>query len=41
LGFNDVAALDDGAMWPCAYALTTLTPAVEKKVRALISKAAG
>ena len=41
LGFNDVAALDDGAMWPCAYALTTLTPADEKKVRALISKAAG
>jgi uncharacterized protein YdhG (YjbR/CyaY superfamily) len=41
LGFNDVAALDDGAMWPCAYALTSLTPADEKKVRALITKAAG
>jgi hypothetical protein len=41
LGFNDVAALDDGAMWPCAYALTTLTAADEKKVRALIAKAAG
>ena len=41
LGFNDVAALDDGAMWPCAYALTTLTAADEKKVRALITKAAG
>jgi len=41
LGFNDVAALDDGAMWPCAYALTTLTASDEKKVRALITKAAG
>ena len=41
LGFNDVAALDDGAMWPCAYALTTLTAADEKKVRALIARAAG
>lgn len=25
LGFSDVATLDDGAMWPSAYALTTLT----------------
>jgi len=41
LGFNDVAALDDGAMWPCAYALTTLTAADEKKVGALIARAAG
>ena len=41
LGFNDVAALDDGAMWPCAYALTTLTAPDEKKVRALIARAAG
>ena len=41
LGFNDVAALDDGAMWPCAYALTTLTAADEKKVRALVARAAG
>jgi len=41
LGFNDVAALDDGAMWPCAYALTTLTAADEEKVRALIARAAG
>ena len=41
LGFNDVAALDDGAMWPCAYALTTLTAADEKTLRALVTKAAG
>src|SRR5919197_5615657 len=29
LGFNDSAHLDDGTMWPTAYALTGLTPAVE------------
>lgn len=40
LGFNDVAALDDGAMWPTAYALTKLTAAEEKKIAALIKKAA-
>jgi uncharacterized protein YdhG (YjbR/CyaY superfamily) len=41
LGFNDAAALDDGAMWPVAYALTTLSAADEKKVTALIQKAVG
>ena len=41
LGFNDPAALDDGAMWPVAYALTTLSAADEKKVTALIRKAVG
>lgn len=39
LGFNDAAKLDDGAMWPTAYALTQLTPAVEKRVAALVSAA--
>ena len=39
LGFNDVARLDDGSMWPSAYALTPLTVADEKKVVALITKA--
>lgn len=39
LGFNDSAALDDGAMWPTAYALTTLSPEVEKKITALVKKA--
>lgn len=38
-GFNDPANLDDGAMWPTAYALTKLTPAVEKQLTALIKKA--
>jgi uncharacterized protein YdhG (YjbR/CyaY superfamily) len=39
LGFNDSAKLDDGSMWPIAYALTKLTPADEKKIRALVNKA--
>ena len=41
LGFNDVARLDDGSMWPTAYALTKLTPKEEKVIRALVRKAAG
>jgi uncharacterized protein YdhG (YjbR/CyaY superfamily) len=41
LGFNDTAQLDDGSMWPVAYALTTLTDADEKKIRALVKKAVG
>ena len=39
LGFNDTASLDDGAMWPVAYALTKLTAADEKKIRALVKQA--
>ena len=39
LGFNDVARLDDGTMWPTAYALTELTPADEKRISALVEKA--
>jgi uncharacterized protein YdhG (YjbR/CyaY superfamily) len=41
LGFNDAANLDDGTMWPTAFALTKLTAADEKKLGALIKKAAG
>jgi uncharacterized protein YdhG (YjbR/CyaY superfamily) len=41
LGFEDAAALDDGAMWPVYYALLKLTPAEEKKIAALVKKAAG
>jgi uncharacterized protein YdhG (YjbR/CyaY superfamily) len=40
LGFNDGANLDKGAMWPVAYALTTLTDADEAKIRTLVKKAA-
>jgi uncharacterized protein YdhG (YjbR/CyaY superfamily) len=39
LGFNDGAKLDQGAMWPTSWALTTLTPADEKKIAALVKKA--
>ncbi|MEV0291042.1 MULTISPECIES: DUF1801 domain-containing protein [unclassified Kribbella] len=38
-GFNDPANLDDGDMWPTAYALTKLTPAVEKQITTLVKKA--
>jgi uncharacterized protein YdhG (YjbR/CyaY superfamily) len=40
-GFEEAANLDDGAMWPTSYALTELTDADEKKIRALVKKAAG
>jgi uncharacterized protein YdhG (YjbR/CyaY superfamily) len=39
-GFNDSANLDKGAMWPIAFALTELTAAEEKKIGALVKKAA-
>jgi uncharacterized protein YdhG (YjbR/CyaY superfamily) len=39
LGFNDTANLDDGPMWPTAYALKELTPTEEAKIKALIKKA--
>ena len=39
LGFSDKANLDAGTMWPNAYALTQLTAADEKKIRALVKKA--
>lgn len=38
-GFNDSANLDDGSMWPVAYALKQLTTADEKKIAALVKKA--
>ncbi|MET9428476.1 DUF1801 domain-containing protein [Streptomyces sp. NPDC003036] len=41
LGFSDQAALDDGAMWPTAYALRELTEADEQRISALVKKAAG
>ena len=39
LGFNDAAALDDGAIWPTSFAVVEWTPAVEKKVAALVKSA--
>ena len=38
-GFNDTANLDEGAMWPTAFALTKLTTADEARIGALVKKA--
>jgi len=40
-GFMHEAKLDEGAMWPTAYALMELTAAEERKIVALVKKAAG
>ena len=40
-GFEENATVDDGTMWPVAFALTKLTPADEKKITELIKKAVG
>jgi uncharacterized protein YdhG (YjbR/CyaY superfamily) len=39
-GFNDTANLDEGAMWPTSFALKELTASEEKKIAALVKKAA-
>jgi uncharacterized protein YdhG (YjbR/CyaY superfamily) len=39
-GFNDTANLDEGTMWPTAFALTELTAADEARIGALVKKAA-
>ena len=39
LGFQDAANLDDGDLWPVAYALHGWSPAVEKRVVALVKAA--
>jgi uncharacterized protein YdhG (YjbR/CyaY superfamily) len=39
LGFSDRANLDDGSMWPVAFALKELSPAVEAEIAALLRKA--
>ena len=38
-GFNESSKLDQGSMWPTAFALTKLAPAEEKKIAALVKKA--
>src|SRR5438105_15852551 len=40
-GFSDEASLDEGAMWPTAFALMELTAADEARISALVKKAAG
>ena len=39
LGFSDAANLDEGAMWPVAFALKGLTAAEESRIGALVKKA--
>ena len=39
LGFSDEANLDEGAMWPTAFALKELTAADEARIGALVKKA--
>ncbi|GAB2592582.1 hypothetical protein Aab01nite_37410 [Paractinoplanes abujensis] len=41
LGCNEDAQLDDGAMWPTAFAVTALTPEVEARIADLVKRAAG
>ena len=40
LGFSDKAALDEGSMWPVAYAVTKLNAASEAAIAELLTKAA-
>jgi uncharacterized protein YdhG (YjbR/CyaY superfamily) len=40
-GFSDTANLDEGALWPVAFALKELTAAEEAKIAALVKKAVG
>ena len=40
LGFSDRANLDDGAMWPVAFALSELNDEVEARISALVKQAA-
>ena len=40
LGFNDPANLDDGTMWPTAWAITELSDADAKKIEKLVKQAA-
>ncbi|MEO3927607.1 DUF1801 domain-containing protein [Micromonosporaceae bacterium B7E4] len=41
LGFSDQAKLDEGAMWPAAFALTEVTAEVEARIGALVKQAVG
>jgi uncharacterized protein YdhG (YjbR/CyaY superfamily) len=40
-GFNDSAKLDEGSMWPIAFAVKELTAADEARIGALVKKAVG
>ena len=38
-GFQQDANLDDGDFWPTSFAVTAMTPAVEKRIRELVTSA--
>lgn len=38
-GFQDSAHLDEGAIWPTSYAITKMTPEVERKIESLLKQA--
>lgn len=40
-GFNEAAKLDDGNMWPTAFALIRMSDAEKKRIAALVKTAAG
>ncbi len=40
VGFEEYAALDDGGMWPVAYAVIEMTDSVERRLRELVRTAA-
>lgn len=41
LGFNQDAKLDEGEMWPIAYAITAMTPEVEQQISETLRKSVG
>ncbi|HEX7089498.1 MAG TPA: DUF1801 domain-containing protein [Longimicrobiales bacterium] len=41
LGFSDAANLDDGALWPVAFAVKALTAAEEAEIARLVARAVG
>ncbi|MEE1939878.1 DUF1801 domain-containing protein [Streptomyces sp. TRM 70361] len=41
LGFSDLAKLDEGTMWPNAFALTEVTPEAEARIAELVKRAVG
>ena len=40
-GFSDTAKLDEGSMWPSAFAVKELNAAAETRIAALVKKAVG
>lgn len=38
-GFNDIAKIEEGDMWPLTFGLKELTPVVEQEITELLNKA--